>query len=180
MKRIIGSVKGRVEPSDAGVTVVELGVAMLMASLLSIVMIAWIFSGFNSDTTHRSYDDAQRDLRNVADQLTREIRAAGYLTTADGDTVAFWLDVDRDGVVDTGETIAWSIESDGSVTRTPDGAAPQVVATTLSYDASGFSYDVVAAADVTRVSLDLVAIADTTAGGDEVHHSVDIYMRNKR
>ena len=165
--------------SEAGITLVELGVGMVMTALLSTVMITWIFTGFGAESTHRSYDQALEDLRDVSDQLSREVRAADYLTEADTASMTFWLDGDRDGVVDTGETVTWAIEGGGVVVRvTDDGNPKTVVATNLSPTDSSFSYDAVTAGDVGRVTIDLVALAATSAGGDEVFLSTDIYLRN--
>lgn len=164
---------------DDGITIIELSVSMVITALLSTVMIVWIFAGFGSDSTHSSYDEALEDLRNVTDQLSREVRGADYLITAETDSLSFWLDGDRDGVVDTGETVTWAIESGGVVTRlTDDGSPSAPIATMLSPSGSEFRYDSATPADITRVTIDLVALADTTAGGDEVFHSFDVYLRN--
>ncbi len=152
---------------------------MVMTALLSTIMLTWIFTGFGSDSTHRSYDHALEDLRNVSDQLSREVRAADYLTAAEAASMTFWLDGNRDGIVDTGETVTWSIEAGGIVVRsTDDGSPGAVLATYLSPTASSFSYDAVVPGDVSRVTMDLVALAATSAGGDEVFHSTDVYLRN--
>ncbi len=181
LRRISQARKGRAVwgLSDAGITLVELSVGMVMTALLSTVMVTWIFTGFGSDSTHRSYDQALEDLRNVSDQLSREVRAADYLTTADAASMTFWLDANRDGTVDTGETVTWSIESGGVVVRvTDDGSPKTVIATNLSPTASSFGYDEVDPASVGRVTIDLVALAATSSGGDEVFHSIDVYLRN--
>jgi len=165
--------------SEAGITIVELSVGMVMTALLSTVMITWVVTGFNSDSTHRSYDHALEDLRNVSDQLSREVRAADYLTAAETASMTFWLDGNRDGAVDLGETVTWAIEAGGIVVRATDEGSPgAVIATYLSPTDSSFSYDAVIPGDVTRVTIDLVALVATSAGGDEVFHSTDVYLRN--
>jgi type II secretory pathway pseudopilin PulG len=165
--------------SEAGITLVELGVGMVITALLSTVMITWIFTGFSAESTHRSYDQALEDLRNVSDQLSREVRAADYLTASDTASMTFWLDGNRDGIVDTGETVTWAIEAGGVVVRvTDDGNPKTVVATRLSPTGSSFSYDAAMPGDVGRVTIDLIALAATSAGGDEVFLSTDIYLRN--
>jgi hypothetical protein len=152
---------------------------MLMSALLSTVMIIWVFAGFRSDSVHRSYDEALSDLRRVTDQLSREVRSAGYLTAADDLSMTFWLDGDRDGTVDTGELVSWTIDSGGNVLRaTDDGSPGAIVATNLSFTASSFSYDSATPVDITRVTIDLVALAATETGGDEVFRSFDVYLRN--
>lgn len=173
------AILGRLWRGDAGITITELSISMAITALLSTVMVAWIFAGFGSDSAHSSYDRALEDLRNVADQISREVRAADHLTTAEPATMSFWLDGDRDGIADEGETITWAIESGGTMTRTIDDGSPSaVIATNLSPSDSVFAYDAVAPADVTRVTIGLVALAQTRAGGDELFHSLDVYLRN--
>ena len=164
--------------SEAGITVIELSVGMVMTALLSTVMITWIFTGFGADSTLRSYDHALEDLRNVSDQLIREVRAADYLTAAEAASMTFWLDGDRDGTVNIGETVTWTIGAGGVVVRSTDDGSSGVVATYLSPTGSSFSYDAIIPGDVSRVTIDLVALAATSAGGDEVFHSTDVYLRN--
>jgi len=164
--------------SEAGITLVELGVGMVITALLSTVMITWIFTGFSAESTHRSYDQALEDLRNVSDQLSREVRAADYLTASDTASMTFWLDGNRDGIVDTGETVTWAIEAGGVVVRATDDGTKTIVATRLSPTGSSFSYDAASPGDVGRVTIDLTALAATSAGGDEVFLSTDIYLRN--
>lgn len=171
---------GRRDPDpEAGITIVELSVAMLMTALLSAVMITWVFAGFGSDSTHRAYDEALSELRHVTDLLSREIRSAGYLTAADDLSMTFWLDGDRDGTVDTGELVTWTIESGGNVSRvTDDGSPKTIVATNQSSTDSSFGYDAALPGDITRVTIDLVGLAATPAGDDEVFRSLDVYLRN--
>jgi type II secretory pathway pseudopilin PulG len=158
-------------------SLVELGVSMVITSLLAALMVTWFSAGVGSENSHRSYDEALSDLRQVSDRLSKEVRAAGYLTVADPESLAFWLDADRDGVAEVGETITWTIEG-STILRTTDADASAVLATNLTPDASGFAYDATDPADVTRVTLTLVATADTRAGGDRLEHTDEIYLRN--
>ena len=163
---------------ERGVTMVELGVAMLITALLSTVMITWVFAGVSSENSHRSYDDALADLRQVTDRLGREIRSAGYLTEAGVSSLAYWLDGDRDGVAEAGETITWAIDGSTIVRSADDGQPGAVLATNLSGAASSFAYDATIPGDVTRVTITFVALAETQAGYDELQHTLDIYLRN--
>ncbi len=162
---------------DAGLTLVELGVSMVITSLLGALMITWFAAGVGSENSHQSYDAALSDLREVSDRLGSELRGSGYLTAAEPGTISFWLDGDRDGVVESGETITWAIDGVTMVRSTDDGATSAVLATHLGTD-SAFSYDAIAPADVTRVTISLVADATTRAGTDQIEHVVEIYLRN--
>lgn len=162
---------------DEGMSLVELGVSMVITSLLAALMVTWFSAGVGSENSQRSYDSALSDLRDVSDRLSREVRAAGYLITADPYSLSFWLDGDRDGAVGSGESITWAIEGSDMRRYTDDDSEDVIVASHLT-TGSRFSYDAVAPDEVTRVTVDLVAAAETRAGVDLVEHSSDIYLRN--
>ena len=167
--------------SESGATIVELSVAMFITALLSTVMVTWLFAGFGSDASHTSYDAALNDLREVTDQMSREVRSADYLTAASDSSMTFWLDGNRNGTIDTGETISWYIEGNTvirAVVIDDDLSTETVMATHISNDASSFSYDAVSPVDIGRVTIDLVALAQTRAGRDSLEHSTIIYLRN--
>lgn len=164
--------------ADPGTTLVELGVGMAITALLATLMVTWLAAGVGSETSHRSYDDALADLRHVTDQLSREIRTASALTDLGDQSVSLWLDGDRDGVVDTGEIVTWQIDGSEVVRVTDDVEVGAVLATNVSGPDSLFAFDEEDPALVTRVTVTLVALADTRAGTDALEHSVDIYLRN--
>ena len=163
---------------DAGVTLVELGVGMAITALLATLMVTWLAAGIGSDTSHRSYDEAIADLRHVTDQLAREIRTASGLTSLGDHSLSLWLDGDRDEIVDPGEIVTWQITGSDMVRATDDAAVGAVLATNLSQVDSLFTYDSDDPVSVTRVTIDLVALARTRAGSDAIEHSVDVYLRN--
>ena len=163
---------------DAGMSLVELGVSMVITSLLAVLMVTWFSAGVGSENSHRSYDDALSDLRQVTDRLGKEVRSASALTYAGPTALTFWLDGDRDGVTDEGETITWAIDGTTMVRSTDDGVTSAVLATNLTPSASTFTYDAIDPADITRVTLSLRATAETRAGGDQLEHTIEIYLRN--
>ncbi len=163
--------------ADAGMSLVELGVSMVITALLSVLMLTWFSAGVASENSHRSYDSALADLRDVSDRLGREVRGAGYLTAADTDSLSFWLDGDRDGVAGSGEVITWTIAG-GEMLRSTDADESSGVLATMLVAGSGFTYDAVNPGEVTRVTVTLVAGAETRAGTDEIRHVIDIYLRN--
>lgn len=163
---------------DAGMSLVELGVSMVITSMLALLMVTWFSAGVGSENSHRSYDHALSDLREVSDRLGKEVRSAGYLTAAEPTSLSFWLDGDRDGIAEEGETITWALDGTTIVRTTDDGVTSAVLATNLTPSASSFTYDATDPADVTRVTLSLRATAETRAGGDQLEHTIEIYLRN--
>lgn len=168
------------EPDESGVTLVEMAVAMFITALLATVMIVWLGAVFGADTRQASYDEALNDLRDVSDRLSRDLRGSQELIVADATTMTFWLDTDRDGSTDVGELITWTIETDGTVTRSTDaGITETVLATKVVPGSSSFAYDETLPIDVARVTVSLVARAETGNGiTDDVMHSSDILLRN--
>lgn len=170
--------RGRGLSGEAGMSLVELGVSMVITSLLALLMVTWFSAGVGSENSHRSYDNALSDLREVTDRLGKEVRSATSLTAAGSTSLSFWLDSDRDGVTEVGETITWAIDGTTMTRSTDDGVTSAVLATNLTPAASSFTYDAADPAAVTRVTLSLWATAATRAGGDQLKHTIDIYLRN--
>ncbi|HAX82230.1 MAG TPA: hypothetical protein DCY40_06670, partial [Actinobacteria bacterium] len=162
---------------EAGMSLVELGVSMVITSLLALLMTTWLSAGVGSENSHRSYDHALSDLREVSDRLGKEVRSADYLTAAGPTSLSFWLDGNRDGIADAGETITWAIDGTTMVRTTDDGVTSAILATNLTPSASSFTYDSTDPAAVTRVTLSLRATAETRAGGDQLQHTIEIYLR---
>ncbi len=176
LRRIAGAFR-RVSARQEGMTLVELGVAMLVTAMLSAVMVAWMTSGVNSERTHQSYDRAMSDLRAIVDQLSREVRGATEIIDAEPSSISFWLDSDRDATLDTGETVTWAIDGSDMV-RSTDGGDTGILATTISPDDSGFSYDSGIPDQITRVTITVGTFADNGSGTDLLQQSIDIYLRN--
>lgn len=159
---------------DDGAGLVELMLAMVIAGALSLMMVVWIGAAFSANETHLQDDVAVQDLRVVRERLGREVREARSVLTADSDELAIWLDEDRDGTVDQGESVSWSIIDD-TLVRSTD-ATSLVIATGVSSVRSSFEY-AQDAGDVTTVSVSVVIPLDSGA----VHSlSLDIPLRNKR
>lgn len=162
---------------ERGITLVELSVSMLVTSLLGALMVVWFSAGAGSETSHRSYDEAIADLREVSDRISREVRGAGYLTSASPASLTLWLDGNRNGAEDAGETITWTIAG-ATMTRSTDVVGESAVLATRLGEGSGFTFDSTDAAAVTRVTLTLTADATTRAGIDQIEQTVEIYLRN--
>jgi type II secretory pathway pseudopilin PulG len=164
--------------TESGMTLVELGVGMAITALLSTLMVSWLAAGIGSETSHRSYDEALSDLRHVTDQLSREIRTSNGVKAFSDHSVSLWLDGNRDDVVDDGEIVTWEIEGTAVLRYTDNVEDGAVLATNVSSGASVFTFDADDPAEVTRVTVTLVTVAETRAGRDPIEHTVDIYLRN--
>ena len=169
----------RFSRDESGVTLVEVAVTMVLGSMVAALMMVWLAAGIGSETSHRSYDEALADLRHVTDQLSREIRSSSGLTAAQPGSLSFWLDGNRDGITDTGETITWAIDGDSVVRSTDADESSATLATHVSDFYSLFEYDAEDPDSVSRVTITLVTLADTRAGDDRLIHSADVYLRNR-
>lgn len=162
---------------DGGFSVVELGIAMMLTALVSALMIVWIIGVAGADERQRSNDQALENLRDVTDQLSRDIRSAEYLITAQEGSMSMWLDTNQDDVIDPGETVTWTLGST-DVLRTSDTGTISVVATRIASTLSRFTYDSLVAADVAQVSIELVVESPWGASSDALRVSTDVYLRN--
>ena len=163
---------------DRGMTLLELSVAMLISALIATAMLSWIIGVASADDRFKSNDLALGDLRDVSDRLSRELRSSEYVTAAQSAAISFWADSNRDDVIDAGETITWTLESDGSVVRTTDAGLTTVVATRLDPDLSSFSYDEPVPADVATVTIELVALSPSGDTNDELRYASKVFLRN--
>lgn len=163
---------------DRGITTIELLVAMVVTALIAGAMMSWIMSVSTADDRFKSNDYAMADLRDISDQLSRDLRSSEYLTVAGPDAVSFWLDADRNDVVDTGETLTWSIESDGTVVRATDSGVSTVVATRIDPSLSFFAYDAGSPQQVSTVTIELVALSPSGDTNDELRYASKVFLRN--
>lgn len=163
---------------DSGVTIVELGFAMLLTTIVCALMIVWIIGVAGADGRSQSNDAALEDLRDVSDRMSRDVRSAEYLITADPDVLVVWLDVDRDDVLDIGEQVTWTVWSMGTVTRSTDADSGVTLASNMDTAQTGFAYDSALPTAVARVTIQLVALSPSGDGDDELRLSTDVYLRN--
>lgn len=163
----------RAHRDEGGFTLVELMLATLGLVLISALMVTW-FVGVNSAERAKSdADSAVRQALEVRERITRDLRRARSVTLATAPEVRLWLDDDGDDVEDTGEVVAWRIDSDGSLVRRAAGVE-RVQATGVDVARSAFSFDAADAALVTRVGVAIYIVA-----GDSVREvDSEIYLRN--
>jgi len=134
---------------DAGLTLVELMVALVLSLVLMAAVYLLYLSQSSSSNTQSQVSHMQQDLRLVMDVMEKDIRMAGLdpvdtnsfgiVTPADHEFV-FSMDIDGDGSLDPapdGELIGYAL-SGSSLTRRDGGAAAVVLAENVT--SLGFAY----------------------------------------
>lgn len=167
--------RGRLHADD-GVTLIELMVSMLIASLVAVVFVTWMSSAVTTANLHRDDDRAVQDLRLAKDRLTRELRMADGLLVAEALLVTMWVDENSDGVVDIGEVITWTITGGGELVRSTDAGDSFVVMREVVVVESGFTFDSAVVVDIERVNMVLVVFVGEIGGTREL--TTQIYLRN--
>ncbi|MEK7251652.1 MAG: hypothetical protein AAB198_00155 [Actinomycetota bacterium] len=162
---------------EGGFTLVELSISLMFTLLIGGVVVAWIGAASSSVGLHQADDAAVQNLRVAKEQLGKELRRAGELINASSSYVAVWLDEDADLTIDTGETVTWTIGSDGSLVRSTDAGDSVEVMAGLVVPGSSFSFDSPEVASITRIRLTLVAMVDAPTGTVRTV-STEIQMRN--
>ncbi|MDX1690156.1 MAG: hypothetical protein R3290_03930 [Acidimicrobiia bacterium] len=165
----------RLRDDDRGVTIVELGVSMFGLAFVAAIMLSWFVGASRVDELHRNDDEVIQELRTSRQLLTKDIRRARQVTTAGLQSITVWVDADHDDIVDGGELVSWTLESDGDLVRADDAGGAVTQATGLLVAGSGFGYDAELAAEVGTVSFTFVGALD---GGGQRSISSDISLRN--
>jgi Tfp pilus assembly protein PilW len=165
--------------SEAGITLVELMVAMMVTAILGAMVATWMTSAVRAVNLHRADDIAVQQLREAKDLLTRELRMASGVTAISPTSISFWVDADFSGTPEQGETITWVIETDGTLARSTDAAGavdPLIMIEHLVLGESFFEFDTEVASDVRRVGITLVVTAGEA--GRTRSLSTEIFVRN--
>jgi hypothetical protein len=159
-------------------TLVELGVAGLVAAMVIGVMVMWASSVIRTETHLGSDDAAAQSLRMARENLGKDIRRAEAVFTAEDDELEIWIDLDRDGTQSAAERITWAIGEDGTLSRSAGDGAPRIDAEGLDIDASGFAYDDSTPSEVRNVSFALVLPIDGMAAAEDRAVGATIHIRN--
>ena len=155
---------------EAGASLVELSIALLVGAIVAATMALWASSVGRAEREHRAEDGVLADLRFVKELLSKDLRSARGFFATEPEGVSLWLDGDRDGSVGVGETVTWSITSAGELTRQIDSTVAGAEATSLDVAASGFAYLDPLPGTVREVSFTLVATFNE--GGAEQRRGV--------
>jgi type II secretory pathway pseudopilin PulG len=162
--------------SEAGVSLIELLVGMMIAAAVGAAVVTWMSSAATTVTIHREDDRAVQDLRHAKDRLTREVRMAAQLLAAAPDELTLWVDDDSDGSLDPGETVTWAIEAGGDLVRSTDAGDTWVVMSHLVAEESGFTFDAESVAEIRTVGITLVASSGQAGATRSI--STQIFVRN--
>jgi prepilin-type N-terminal cleavage/methylation domain-containing protein len=87
----------RGESSEAGFTLVELLVAMLIFGFISTSIYLVVYSGVRSSETARTVADISEEARLGLNRMIRDTREAERLTAAAADSYTIHVDFNRDG-----------------------------------------------------------------------------------
>jgi type II secretory pathway pseudopilin PulG len=163
---------------ESGTSLVELGITLLITSIMSASLISWITAAGNAAGLHSADDVAVQELRLAKEHISRDLRVARAVLVADAATVSVWVDADEDEYRDPGEAITWTI-ADGNLTRRTDLEAGQTEASGLDMIHSAFTYDATTPAEVRDVMVTLVSYVDaaSTEPGTRTM-TVEIHVRN--
>ena len=137
-----------------------------------------------TDEYEEQSNEALAQMRTAKTRLLKELRFADQLVLATSGVhqIQIWLDLDEDEAVtpSTGETVWWTLQSDGSLVRSDDAGASAVHATGLVWDAaagpdsSRFQYDV----DGSTVTILLVGDVDVTDAPEPIRLETRAPVRN--
>lgn len=153
--------------ASAGLTLVELMIAMV----LSLVLMAAVYLLYqvqsSSSNTQGNVSQMQQDLRLSMDVMEKDIRMAGYdpknskqfgIVTASAHELALTVDSNTSGAVDNGERITYSLVG-GALNRTESGSSAVAIANNVTaldftyYDRSGDPTATLASIRAIKVSL---------------------------
>jgi hypothetical protein len=123
-------------------------------------------------------------MRIAKSRVLKDLRFADEIvvTNSDEHRVQLWLDLDDNGALtpSTGETVWWTFESDGTLTRADDTGVTELHAANLVYDAaavpdsSQFGYD----AAGSTVTITLIADVDAAGGPNPTRIVTTAHVRN--
>lgn len=146
---------------DAGLTLVEVGIAALIVAVLGTIGVNWISAAMSTQAEVIGHSEAADMLRSSREVLDRELRFARAIESGGDAFISVWLDSNIDGLVDAGEIVTWEIESDGRLTRTADDGSTREYARGLVVSASRFYFDTAQPTGASRVTIELVMAIDS-------------------
>jgi len=125
--------------SDAGFTLAEMAVAMVLAGVAAAVVFGVLFNTRTSYEDTKSYVDVQSDVRVCMSLMAQDIRGAGAspaelpferIAIAESDTIRVLSDLNGNGMIDVGSeppedvTWYWDRDEEALVRRTALGDLP--------------------------------------------------------
>lgn len=154
----------KVHREEAGLSLAEMLVGIALAMTVTTLLVAGA-SALYKGTAYADQDSvALGSLRTAQTRLSQELREARTIyPTSNFKTVTFWIDTNRDFLVDAGERVTWRLVADGSkarlerITDAP-GATATVHVRNLTYE-DVFSYEGKTISTATAVAIRLRADA---------------------
>lgn len=113
-------------PSDAGFSLTELAVYIVLLGIITAVISAVILTSFRAEETVSTTTNMANDAQSVIANLDRDIRNSPVITPSSGVTDTIWLCVAGAGVDVSWHSLEWSF-SNSTVTRSVDGGAAATV-----------------------------------------------------
>ncbi len=168
----------RLRDRDHGFTLVELMVALFGVALVSAVMVSVFVATNRVDRHHEADGRAMAELRTAQELITKDLRRAEQLSVTGAKVVTLWIDESRNDTADPGETITWTIESDGDLSRSSDAGAYGVRARGVSFADSGFGYDSIYPDQVRRVTVNLAAFVSAPGVNGARYVATEVFLRN--
>ena len=139
---------------DAGFTMVELMIGLVLTALLGVVVMSSALGAQRTTENAKTNSDLMGDIRLAMERLVRELRQAGTIddvtlptSTGDPTAITFWADFDNDGARDVDaadpEVLTYRYSpATGRVTLTVDDADGGAVTTPiLADDVTSFVLD---------------------------------------
>ncbi len=137
----------RLRADEAGLSLAELLVAMMISSLALSLLAVMVSSSVRAEIFSRDDSASLDDMRIVAERITKEMRQ-GRLMYPDSTAYRahFWVDFDLDNQQDADERIYWEVRDDGTgdwdlVRYTDADPTELVIAEFVVDEGDVFAYD---------------------------------------
>ena len=164
-------------PGEAGMSLVELAIAMAGLALVSTAMVSIFVGTTRMDQVQAADDAAQEAMRDARGRLAKDVREARRFIAIGPAAFTVWLDDEWDGQMPGAEVVTWSVNSSGSLVRSVGDGAGRVEASGLSAANSRFTYDSTSAAQVTRAYVHLVVGVSGPEAGERTL-DFEVSLRN--
>ena len=164
---------------DAGITLVESLVAMVLVGVVGAIVLAATISTQRTVRVAEDETQGQEDVATVVDRLSRDIRSARGVVCdgGSGDSTCrkhlqLWIDSDSDYQQDAGEIVRWELKAvdefgHHDMVRSVGGGTPQVMARTIVSDVA-FNYK--------HGDTDIVPGPNQPLPGEVAAHLVEVSM----
>jgi type II secretory pathway pseudopilin PulG len=107
----------RPQGGDAGITLVELLVAMVILLIVGSVVASGLIATLHTQSGVDTDSQIQAGVQRAGEQLSRDLRDARSVITAAPATVTVWDDTNFDYVKQTGETVTWATDTSTGALR---------------------------------------------------------------